>query len=186
LGHGLTGKADGNHGITGAVPSERRNRNLREYGAHVDFAGELQQVAHRRRTGRLTFVARLPNRCLGVAEERGRREGNEGSGVRSPSPVTNHIVQGWRRSAGRVFSRIDAGRRTFQEKAVQPFRIGHGEEHRHRASLRYPIEEGAVDAGSIHHGSGIIHSRVDRGHRNSPVGSARASLVEQHDTSKRS
>ena len=107
---------------------------------------ELQEVAHRRRTRRLTLFAAAMRPSRHRRAETVRR-GREGSRTRFPNPSHERHRPREEEHGGQAPRRGRRGRRALQEKAVEPVRISDGEEHRHGAAFRDPIEEGMIDAG---------------------------------------
>ena len=69
------------------------------------------------------------------------------------------------------------GKRAPQDQRRRPFRMGRGEEKRHRTTLRRAEEDGPGRPDGVHDCTYVVHTSLQRGDPDS-IGHARAALVE--------
>ena len=168
--------------VVAAMQHQRRDPHGGEQRAHVDLGIHAAERDRRGRTRADALIA-----CPPFAEMRPRQHAGRECGERlSRSPgllgaFDENLQLGGRQHPGEEM-RVGA----VEHQRARAFRIGRGEQDRHRPAFRGAEQHGALRANRVHHGAHVVHPglEVRQMMRVDPVGKPGAALVEQDEAAE--
>jgi hypothetical protein len=169
----------GDH-VVAAMQNQRRGRDRRERGAHVDLSVPPHQLARRTRGCGEPLEAREPAVKVFVLAQGWR---DDRCIVTAPPGALEVLVHELQRGPRKPVR--PARGRPVDDQRLDQFRVGGREERGQRPSFRRPQQRRPAGSNRLHHGADVVHALLGRRRTPDAIRKPGATLVEHHHPGER-